>query len=201
MGSGMAAPDETPLLIDGSHGEGGGQILRTALSLSAMTGRPLRIERIRTNRRNPGLAAQHVTAVRAAAALCGARVAGDRLASQEMDFVPTAPVAAGDYVFDVALAREGGSAGAVSLVLQTVLLPLALTAGKSSVTVRGGTHLPLFEKRNPGGVRPQPRVSSARRKCGGDRQSLLRARGASRVGLAPSSDGIVKWNSGTWCRR
>ena len=58
MGSSMAAPHQTPLLINGAHGEGGGQILRTALSLSAMTGRPLRIERIRANRRNPGLAAQ-----------------------------------------------------------------------------------------------------------------------------------------------
>ncbi len=142
MGSNTPAPVERPLLIDGSHGEGGGQILRTALSLSAITGRPLRIERIRANRRNPGLAAQHVTAIRAAAALCRARVAGDRLGSAELDFVPTALVAAGDYVFDVALAREGGSAGAVSLVLQTVLLPLALTAGKSRVTVCGGTHLP-----------------------------------------------------------
>jgi RNA 3'-terminal phosphate cyclase (ATP) len=138
----MAAPVETPLLIDGSHGEGGGQILRTALSLSAITGRPFRIERIRANRRNPGLAAQHLTAVRAAAALCSAHTVGDTLASQELDFIPAAPVSAGDYTFDVALAREGGSAGAVSLVLQTVLLPLALASGRSSVTVRGGTHLP-----------------------------------------------------------
>jgi RNA 3'-terminal phosphate cyclase (ATP) len=138
----MAAQVETPLLIDGSHGEGGGQILRTALSLSAITGRPFRIAQIRANRRNPGLAAQHLTAVRAAAALCSAHTVGDTLASQELDFIPTAPVSAGDYIFDVALAREGGSAGAVSLVLQTVLLPLALASGRSSVTVRGGTHLP-----------------------------------------------------------
>lgn len=130
------------LLIDGAHGEGGGQILRTALTLSAITGRKFRLERIRANRRNPGLAAQHVTAIRAAAALCGARLSGDALASGELDFAPAAPVAAGDYVFDVALAREGGSAGAVSLVLQTVLLPLALAMGPSRVTVRGGTHLP-----------------------------------------------------------
>jgi RNA 3'-terminal phosphate cyclase (ATP) len=61
------------VIIDGAHGEGGGQILRTALSLSAITGRPLRIERIRAARRSPGLAAQHLTAVRVAAALCGAR--------------------------------------------------------------------------------------------------------------------------------
>lgn len=137
----MPVRGEAPLLIDGAHGEGGGQILRTALALSAVTGRPLRIERIRANRRKPGLAAQHVTAIRAAAALCDARLAGDELDSQQLDFVPRAPVSAGDYVFDVALAREGGSAGAVSLVLQTVLLPLALASGRSRVVVRGGTHL------------------------------------------------------------
>lgn len=138
----MRSRTDAPLLIDGAHGEGGGQILRTAVSLAAITGRSLRIERIRANRRNPGLAAQHLTAVRAAAALCDARLSGDTLASQELDFIPHAPVSAGDYAFDVALAREGGSAGAVTLVLQTVLLPLAFAAGKSSVVVRGGTHLP-----------------------------------------------------------
>ena len=130
------------LVIDGAHGEGGGQILRTALSLSAITGRPLRIERIRANRRNPGLAAQHLTASRAAAAICDARLSGDVLGSEELEFVPHAPVSAGDYTFDVALAREGGSAGAVTLVLQTVLLPLAFAPGRSSVVVHGGTHLP-----------------------------------------------------------
>jgi RNA 3'-terminal phosphate cyclase (ATP) len=138
----MPSRAPAPLLIDGSEGEGGGQILRTALSLSAITGRPLSLERIRAKRRNPGLAAQHLTAVRAAAALCDAELAGDSLASQELSFAPRAPVAAGAYDFDVALAREGGSAGAVTLVLQTVLLPLALAAGSSRVRVRGGTHMP-----------------------------------------------------------
>jgi RNA 3'-terminal phosphate cyclase (ATP) len=134
--------DEAGLLIDGAHGEGGGQILRSAVSLAAVTGRRIHIEHIRANRRTPGMAAQHLTAVRAASALCQARLSGDVLGSQELDFAPQAPVAAGRYSFDVALAREGGSAGAVSLVLQTVLLPLALTRGTSHVTVCGGTHLP-----------------------------------------------------------
>jgi RNA 3'-terminal phosphate cyclase (ATP) len=116
--------------IDGAYGEGGGQILRTALSLSVITGRPLRIERTRAHRRNPGLAAQHLTAVRAAAEMCGARLDGDRLGSMQLVFAPTAPAAAGDYVFDVGLAREGGSAGAVTLLLQTVLLPLARAAAE-----------------------------------------------------------------------
>jgi RNA 3'-terminal phosphate cyclase (ATP) len=129
------------VIIDGAHGEGGGQILRTELSLSAITGRPLRIEHIRAARRNAGLAAQHLTAVRAAAALCGAQLSGDTLGSTCLEFAPEAPVVAGNYVFDVSLAREGGSAGAVMLVLQTVLLPLALAAGDSRVELHGGTHM------------------------------------------------------------
>jgi RNA 3'-terminal phosphate cyclase (ATP) len=129
------------VIIDGAHGEGGGQILRTALSLSAITGRPLRIERIRALRRNPGLAAQHLTAVRAAAGLCGAQLSGDTLGSTCLDFAPQAPIASGNYVFDVSLAREGGSAGAVMLVLQTVLLPLAYAGGDSRVELHGGTHM------------------------------------------------------------
>ena len=129
------------VIIDGAHGEGGGQILRTALSLSAITGCPLRIERIRALRRNPGLAAQHLTAVRAAAALCGAQLSGDTLGSTCLDFAPQAPVTAGDYIFDVSLVREGGSAGAVMLVLQTVLLPLAFAGSDSEVELHGGTHM------------------------------------------------------------
>jgi len=134
-------PTEGLVVIDGAHGEGGGQILRTALTLSAITGRNLRIERIRAQRSNPGLAAQHVTAVHAAAALCGAQLAGDALGSTSLEFIPETAVAAGNYVFDVGLAREGGSAGAAVLVLQTVLLPLALAAGNSRVELRGGTHM------------------------------------------------------------
>jgi RNA 3'-terminal phosphate cyclase (ATP) len=75
IGKGMSGVQDR-VISDGAHGEGGGQILRTALSLSAITGRPLRIERIRARRRNPGLAAQHLTAVRAAAAICGAQLSG-----------------------------------------------------------------------------------------------------------------------------
>jgi RNA 3'-terminal phosphate cyclase (ATP) len=129
------------VFIDGAHGEGEGQILRTALTLSALTGRPFRIERIRAFRRNPGLAAQHLTAVRSTAALCHAQLRGDTLGSSFLEFIPAAPAAAGDYVFDVNLAREGGSAGAVMLVLQTVLLPLAFATGDSRIDLRGGTHM------------------------------------------------------------
>jgi len=129
------------LVIDGSHGEGGGQILRSAVKLSAMFGRPVRIENIRAGRKKPGLAAQHVTSIRAAAAICGAVVEGDELGSQVLEFAPQRPVWAGRYEFDVAAARLGGSAGATSLVMQTVLLPLAMADGESQVTVHGGTHM------------------------------------------------------------
>ena len=131
------------LIIDGSHGEGGGQILRSTLSLSAITGRPVRIENIRANRKKPGLAAQHLTSVRAAAMLCDAEMKGAELGSQTLQFIPRKPVRAGDYFLDVAQAREGGSAGSVMLVLQTLLLPLALAAGDSTVILRGGTHVDM----------------------------------------------------------
>ncbi len=131
------------LEIDGSYGEGGGQILRTSLSLAAITGRRIRIHDLRSKRRTPGLAAQHLTAVRAVAALCQAETRGDELGSQDLDFAPQTPVQSGSYVFDVAQAREGGSAGSTNLVLQAILLPLALATGESHVLLRGGTHLPL----------------------------------------------------------
>jgi len=132
----------TPLEIDGSVGEGGGQVLRTALTLSAITRRPFRLINARARRPKPGLAAQHLTAVRAAAKICGAQLVGDALGSLEVYFSPQRPVTAGDYAFNVAEARPGGSAGAVSLVLQCILLPLALAPGRSNVAVIGGTHLP-----------------------------------------------------------
>ncbi len=130
------------IIIDGSHGEGGGQVLRTSLTLAMLTGQAVRIERIRAGRSKPGLAAQHLTAVRAAAAICDATVSGDKMGSGQVLFSPGGPPRAGDYVFDVTQARRAGSAGSVSLVLQTVLLPLALAPGVSRLTLRGGTHVP-----------------------------------------------------------
>jgi len=122
--------------IDGSQGEGGGQILRTALALAGVTGTPVRIERIRARRPKPGLQRQHLMAVQAAAAVCGGRLEGDALHSQEVVLHPGRPVA-GDYRFDI------GSAGSATLVLQTVLPVLLAAAGPSTVTIRGGTHNPL----------------------------------------------------------
>lgn len=122
--------------IDGSYGEGGGQIIRTSLSLAAMTGRPLEIRNIRARRTKPGLQPQHLAAVRAAAALCNAHLTGDAVGSTALTFEPQTPVMAGEYFFSI------GTAGAASLVVQTVLMPLALAAGNSRVRVIGGTHVP-----------------------------------------------------------
>ena len=130
------------VIIDGSHGEGGGQILRTALALSAITGRPLAIARLRAGRPKPGLAAQHLTAVLSVAELCRAELSGATLGSETLSFRPTVPPRAGDYLFDVAAARQGGSAGAATLVLQTVALVALFASGASRFCIRGGTHVP-----------------------------------------------------------
>jgi len=129
------------IVIDGSQGEGGGQILRSALSLSMATGRPFRIDNIRANRGKPGLLRQHLTAVRAAKAVSGARVSGDELGSASLIFEPD-EIRAGDYDFAI------GSAGSTILVLQTVLPALMLVKGASRVALAGGTHnqaAPPFE--------------------------------------------------------
>ena len=128
--------------IDGARGEGGGQVLRTALSLSAITGQAVRIENVRARRSKPGLAPQHLTAVRAMAAVCAAEVRGGELRSTMLEFRPQASVQAGDYHVDVADATTGGSAGAITLILQALVLPLALAGGPSRVRLRGGTHVP-----------------------------------------------------------
>ncbi len=122
--------------IDGSMGEGGGQVLRTSLSLSALTGRPVSFTNIRAQRRRPGLMRQHLTALRAAAAVCGAKVTGDEINSTQATFAP-GPISAGEYHFAVA------SAGSACLVLHTVLPALLSAPGPSRVTVEGGTHNPL----------------------------------------------------------
>jgi RNA 3'-terminal phosphate cyclase (ATP) len=129
------------IVIDGSYGEGGGQILRSSVTLSAITGQPVRIEQIRAGRRKPGLMPQHLTAVRAAGRICNARVEGARRNSQELEFRPQSAPMAGTYTFDVAQAAKGGSAGSVSLIFQTILLPLAMAEGPSQVTLGGGTHV------------------------------------------------------------
>lgn len=130
------------LKIDGSMGEGGGQILRSALALSAITQRPIKIDKIRANRDKPGLARQHLCALRAIGEICGAKIKGDALRSQSIEFSP-GPVRSGDYEFAV------GTAGSTALVYQTVLWPLLLSGSEpSQVRIQGGTHnhrAPSFE--------------------------------------------------------
>ena len=121
------------LTIDGSFGEGGGQIIRSSLALSLVTGRPFRVERVRAGREKPGLRRQHLTAVLAAAEIGRARVEGAGVGSRQFSFEP-GEVAAGDYHFSI------GTAGSTTLVLQTVLPPLMLARGASLVTLEGGTH-------------------------------------------------------------
>ncbi|NLO08107.1 MAG: RNA 3'-terminal phosphate cyclase [candidate division WS1 bacterium] len=123
------------LTIDGSYGEGGGQVLRTSLALSALLGRELRIEQIRAGRSKPGLAPQHLASVHATAGICGATVTGDRLGSQELTFIP-GELRGGRHRLDV------GTAGATTLVLQTILPALLFAADPSSVQIHGGTNVP-----------------------------------------------------------
>jgi RNA 3'-terminal phosphate cyclase (ATP) len=130
-----------PLVIDGARGEGGGQIVRTSCALSILTGRPVRVVAVRAGRAKPGLARQHATAVQAAARICGGEARGAEVRSREIELWP-GPVAPGRYRFPI------GTAGATTLVLQTILLPLALASEQSVVTFEGGTHnvkAPPFE--------------------------------------------------------
>src|SRR5215831_2759474 len=129
------------IVIDGSFGEGGGQILRTALSLSLATGTPFRIENIRAARKNAGLLRQHLTAVRAATEIGMAETEGATLGSTALTFTPKS-VQAGEYRFAV------GTAGSGTLVFQTILPALLRASVPSRVVIEGGTHndaAPPFE--------------------------------------------------------
>lgn len=121
--------------IDGSLGEGGGQVLRTSLTLSLITGQSVRINNIRARRPKPGLRAQHLASVKAVTEIGQARVEGDSLGSDTIVFHP-GQIKAGDYTFDI------GTAGSTSLVLQTIFLPLSLAGASSEVSLIGGTHVP-----------------------------------------------------------
>jgi RNA 3'-phosphate cyclase len=122
--------------IDGSHGSGGGQIIRTAIAMSALTGKPCQIKRIRAKRENPGLSFQHLTAVKAVQELCHAQVTGAELRSEELTFIP-GKIGSGTFNFDIQ------TAGSITLVLQA-LLPAAIHAkGPLKFNITGGTNVPL----------------------------------------------------------
>jgi RNA 3'-terminal phosphate cyclase (ATP) len=123
------------LLIDGSEGEGGGQLLRTSLALSMVTGKPFEMIHVRAKRPNPGLQAQHLQSLLAAQQVCAATVEGATKGSLKVRFMPGTP-RSGIYRFDI------GTAGATSLVLHTVYLPLHLGEQPSTVHILGGTHVP-----------------------------------------------------------
>jgi RNA 3'-terminal phosphate cyclase (ATP) len=123
------------LHIDGSIGEGGGQVLRTSLSLSLITQQPFTITKIRSNRKKPGLMPQHVKCVEVSAAIGGAEYSGAKFGSSEVTFIPKG-LKPGDYRIDI------GTAASTSLLLQTVFLPLSMAKDKSRIVVMGGTHVP-----------------------------------------------------------
>jgi RNA 3'-terminal phosphate cyclase (ATP) len=128
--------------IDGSFGEGGGQVLRTALTLSSLTGRSTRIRNIRAGRPSPGLAPQHLTGVLALARLTGADIQGAEIGSTEIVFEPGSPRSPDrSYEFDVRDVAHGGSAGSVTLLFQTLLLPLGFSGCEVEIVLKGGTHV------------------------------------------------------------
>lgn len=122
------------LEIDGAYGEGGGQLVRMAVALAAVTQIPLRIRQVRARRPKPGLAPQHLTAVRAVAALCGGEVEGLAIGSQNLVFVPT-QLRGGTFEFDV------GTAGSVPLVAQALLPAMAMAGRRVDVRLVGGTDI------------------------------------------------------------
>jgi RNA 3'-terminal phosphate cyclase (ATP) len=130
------------ITIDGSYGEGGGQIVRTALALSCVTGRAVRIINVRKNRSKPGLQPQHLTGVLACALISRAKVEGAALGSDRLMFSP-GRISGGEYTFDVEQTAGKGSAGSISLILQAILLPLSRADAPSRIVLHGGTHVPL----------------------------------------------------------
>ena len=132
----MTAIDGGSIEIDGSRGEGGGQILRTSLALSIITGRPIAIRNIRAGRAKPGLRRQHLACVLAAQELCGATVHGAEVSSKYLEFTPGA-IQREDLAIDI------GTAGSTTLVVQTILVPALATRRALRATVHGGTHNPM----------------------------------------------------------
>jgi len=172
------------LTIDGSRGEGGGQVLRTALALSTVTGQPFQIVKIRARRSVPGLRPQHLAAVRAATLVADAGTGGAFEGSPDLRFEPKS-IAAGDYRFEIA------TAGAATLVLQTVLAPLATAGEGSRVEVTGGTH-----------VKAAPSFEFLARNWAGTvaRMGLQAGLRLTRAGFYPPGGGEVRASVSPWTR-
>jgi RNA 3'-terminal phosphate cyclase (ATP) len=170
------------IFINGSTGEGGGQILRTALALSCITGKSLHIENIRAARRNPGLAKQHISCVQAACQICNGKCKGVVQHSQVLDFQP-GPVQDGNFNFDI------GSAGSAPLVIQTVLPALFLADKPSTVTVTGGTHNPLAPPFDFLAETFLPAVASA---------DFISTCKLLKHGFAPAGGGKINFNVSPW---
>ncbi len=130
----MVFEEKRLIEIDGAYGEGGGQILRTALIFSSITKRPVRINHIRAGRKKPGLQPQHLKGIEAMAQISKGQVDGAKIGSDTITFIPQ-NIVPGDYKFDV------GTAGSVSLLLQAILLPLCISQERSRLTLVGGTHV------------------------------------------------------------
>lgn len=172
------------LRLDGAWGEGGGQILRTALTLSALTGLGFEIGRIRARRARPGLRPQHVAAARAVALSCGARVGGLFEGSPDLRFEPGL-IAPGEFRFEI------GTAGSITLVLQTVMPLLATAQEPSRVEVSGGTHVPA----SPSYHYLANHWAAAVARLGLHVSLTLR-----RAGFFPSGGGEVVAEGGGWTR-
>lgn len=125
-----------PVDIDGSRGEGGGQILRTSLALSILTGRPLHMHRIRAGRKKPGLQRQHIVCVQAAAQLCGGYSSKLEVGTSDLEFTP------GD-TWPEEMRLDIGTAGSTTLVIQTIVEPVLATGRRLRATIIGGTHNPM----------------------------------------------------------
>ncbi|WP_201512707.1 RNA 3'-terminal phosphate cyclase [Psychrobacter alimentarius] len=177
------------LKIDGSTGEGGGQIIRTALSLSMLTGTPIEIINIRAGRAKPGLMRQHLVCVQASQAISDAIVTGAQLGSTSFNFTPNT-IQSGDYTFDI------GSAGSTSLVLQTLLPALLFAntglAAQSTVTVKGGTHNPLAPTTDFLNQAFVPALAKLGMHVNIERQ---------KVGFAPIGGGVIKATITPFLRR
>jgi RNA 3'-terminal phosphate cyclase (ATP) len=154
------------ITVDGSMGEGGGQVLRASLALSMALGKPFQMTHIRARRPKPGLKRQHLTCVSAAKTICNAVVTGDEINSTEISFIPEA-VLGGDYTFRI------GTGGSVTMVLQAIVPPLLVADAPSRLTVVGGTHVPyappfefIQQTLFPQIARLGPRISAGLEKIG-----------------------------------